>query len=112
MSISVRRPWDHRRRDEQARTRQALRRSRRPLPRRAPRARGGAAVRGWHVQESVRLFLVPVIVGGGKRALPDDVRSDLELRDTHRFASGTVYLRYRCTSAWSRHGRPRRPRHL
>jgi hypothetical protein len=37
--------------------------------------------------------------GGGKRALPNDVRADLELLDTQRFASGAVYLRYRPTSA-------------
>jgi len=33
-------------------------------------------------------------VGGGKRALPDGVRLDLELLDERRFASGVVYLRY------------------
>jgi dihydrofolate reductase len=58
----------------------------------------GQAIRAGLVDE-LQLFLVPVIVGGGKRALPDDVRSDLELLDTHRFASGTIYLKYRCTSA-------------
>ena len=41
------------------------------------------------------LFLVPIVVGGGKRALPDGVRSDLELLDARRFAGGAVYLRYR-----------------
>jgi dihydrofolate reductase len=40
------------------------------------------------------LFVVPVIVGGGKRLLPDDVRVSLELIDERRFLSGTVYLRY------------------
>jgi dihydrofolate reductase len=45
--------------------------------------------------DELQLFLVPVIVGGGKRALPDGVRSDLELLDTRRFATGAVYLRYR-----------------
>jgi dihydrofolate reductase len=39
-------------------------------------------------------FLVPAVVGGGKRALPDDVRLDLELTDQRRFDSGMVYLRY------------------
>jgi hypothetical protein len=33
-------------------------------------------------------------VGGGKHALPDDVRLDLELLDTYRFAGGAVFLRY------------------
>jgi dihydrofolate reductase len=40
-------------------------------------------------------FLVPIIVGGGKRALPDGVRLELELLDVRRFDSGVVYLRYR-----------------
>lgn len=39
-------------------------------------------------------FLAPVAVGGGKRALPDDVRLDLELTDQRRFDDGMVYLRY------------------
>jgi hypothetical protein len=43
--------------------------------------------------------LVPVIVGGGKRALPEGARLDLELLDTQRFAGGAVYLSYRPTSA-------------
>jgi hypothetical protein len=36
-----------------------------------------------------------VLVGGGKPALPDGVRFDLELLDERRFAGGTVFLRYR-----------------
>jgi dihydrofolate reductase len=44
--------------------------------------------------DEVHLFVVPVIVGGGKRALPDGVRLDLRLEDERRFANGTVYLRY------------------
>ena len=39
-------------------------------------------------------FLAPALVGGGKRALPDDVRLDLELTDERRFEDGMVYLRY------------------
>lgn len=54
----------------------------------------GQAIRAGLVDE-LRLILVPVTVGGGKRALPAGVRSDLELLDTHTFASGAVYLRYR-----------------
>jgi dihydrofolate reductase len=42
----------------------------------------------------VRLFLSPVVVGGGTRALPDGVRLDLRLLDERRFANGVVYLRY------------------
>jgi dihydrofolate reductase len=41
------------------------------------------------------LFVVPAVVGGGTRALPDDVRLDLELLDERRFASGFVHLHYR-----------------
>ncbi|MET0159112.1 MAG: dihydrofolate reductase family protein [Acidimicrobiales bacterium] len=44
--------------------------------------------------DEVRLLLNPVVVGGGKRALPDGVRLDLELLDERRFSSGVVYLRY------------------
>ena len=64
---------------------------------------GGADLAGQAITaglvDELQLFLVPVIVGGGKRALPGGVRSDLELLDTRRFASGAVYLRYRPTSA-------------
>ena len=44
--------------------------------------------------DEYQLFLVPVIVGGGKRSLPDS-RVNLELLDEHRFRDGTVYLHYR-----------------
>jgi dihydrofolate reductase len=64
---------------------------------------GGADLAGQVIKaglaDEVRLFLVPVVVGGGKRALPGGVRSDLELLDTQRFASGAVYLRYCLQSA-------------
>ena len=45
--------------------------------------------------DEIQLFVVPVLVGGGKPALPDHVRTDLELLDERRFAGGVVYLRYR-----------------
>jgi dihydrofolate reductase len=51
------------------------------------------AIRAGLVDE-YQLFLAPVVVGGGKRALPGDVRVDLELLGERRFASGFVYLRY------------------
>ena len=44
--------------------------------------------------DECHLYLVPVLVGGGKRALPDGVRTQLELLDEYRFRSGFVYLRY------------------
>ena len=43
--------------------------------------------------DEVQLFVVPVVVGGGKRALPE-LRLDLTLADERRFCNGTVYLRY------------------
>lgn len=48
--------------------------------------------------DDCHLILVPAIVGGGIRALPDDVRVDLELLDEHRFAGGMVALHYRVTN--------------
>jgi dihydrofolate reductase len=54
----------------------------------------GHALRAGVVDEC-HLFLVPVVVGGGTRALPADLRIDLELLDERRFESGVVYLRYR-----------------
>ena len=50
------------------------------------------AIRAGLVDE-YHLFLVPVVVGAGKRALPD-ARLSLELLDERRFGNGTVYLRY------------------
>ena len=45
--------------------------------------------------DECHLFLAPVVVGGGKRALPEGVRVGLELLDERRLGSETVYLRYR-----------------
>jgi dihydrofolate reductase len=45
--------------------------------------------------DELQLFVVPEIVGGGKRWLPDDLRLQLELVDERRFGNGTVYLCYR-----------------
>ena len=44
--------------------------------------------------DEYQLFVVPAVVGGGTRALPDQVRLDLTLAQEHRFGSGTVYLCY------------------
>ena len=44
--------------------------------------------------DECHLFLTPVVVGGGKRFLPDSVRLQLELLDEHRFGNGVVYLHY------------------
>ena len=46
--------------------------------------------------DEYQLFLVPVLVGGGKRALPDDhLQVNLELLGERRFGNGTVYVHYR-----------------
>jgi dihydrofolate reductase len=45
--------------------------------------------------DEFHLFLVPIVVGGGNQALPDNVRLQLELLDERRFGNGVVYLRYR-----------------
>jgi dihydrofolate reductase len=45
--------------------------------------------------DRVDLFLFPVVVGGGKPALPSDGRIDLELVGVRRFTSGVVHLSYR-----------------
>jgi dihydrofolate reductase len=52
------------------------------------------AIRAGLVDE-YQLFLTPIVVGGGNRALPDDALVALELADVRRFASGVVYLNYR-----------------
>jgi dihydrofolate reductase len=45
--------------------------------------------------DECHLFLNPVVVGGGTRALPAGVHLELELLDERRFGNGVVYLRYR-----------------
>jgi dihydrofolate reductase len=44
--------------------------------------------------DELQLFSVPVLVGGGKRSLPRDVRADLELLDSRRFDSSVVFQKY------------------
>ncbi len=44
--------------------------------------------------DECHLFVVPIIVGGGKPAFPDNVRLELELLAERRFGNGTVYLCY------------------
>jgi dihydrofolate reductase len=59
---------------------------------------GGAELAGKAIAaglvDECHLFLNPIIVGGGKRALPHDVRAELELFGEHRFRSGVVHLHY------------------
>jgi dihydrofolate reductase len=44
--------------------------------------------------DEVQLLVHPVIVGGGKPALPSGLRIDLELLDDRRLGQGVMYLRY------------------
>src|SRR5262245_48717138 len=59
---------------------------------------GGAELAGQAIVaglvDELHLLLVPVLVGGGKRALPNDAHARLELLDERRFQSGAVFLRY------------------
>jgi dihydrofolate reductase len=45
--------------------------------------------------DECQLFVAPVILGGGKPALADRVRLQLELLEERRFDNGTIFLRYR-----------------
>jgi len=49
--------------------------------------------------DECHLFLTPILVGGGKQSLPEDVRLELELLEERRFGNGMVFLCYR-----ARHG--------
>jgi dihydrofolate reductase len=44
--------------------------------------------------DELQLFVAPVIVGGGKRCLPDGLSQTLRLLDERPFAGGMVFLRY------------------
>jgi len=60
---------------------------------------GGAELAGLAIGaglvDECHLFLCPILVGSGKRALQDDVRAQLELLDERRFRNGVVHLHYR-----------------
>jgi dihydrofolate reductase len=45
--------------------------------------------------DECHLFVCPIVVGGGKRVLADNIRVQLELLDERRFRNGVVHLRYR-----------------
>ena len=67
---------------------------------------GGAELAGQALAlglvDECHLLLGPIVVGGGKRALPDNVRARLELLDERGFRNGVVHLQYRVS------GRPTR----
>jgi dihydrofolate reductase len=60
---------------------------------------GGAELAGQAIAaglvDECHLLLMPIVVGGGKPALPDNVRVQLELLNEHRFECGVVNLHYR-----------------
>jgi dihydrofolate reductase len=60
---------------------------------------GGAELAGQAIAaglvDEFHLFLGPVVVGGGKRAISAHVRARLELVDERRFRRGVVHLHYR-----------------
>jgi dihydrofolate reductase len=60
---------------------------------------GGAEIAGQALAaglvDELHLIVNPVLVGGGKPALPDGVRLDLELLSERRFAGGAVFMHYR-----------------
>ena len=50
--------------------------------------------------DEIKLFIAPIILGGGKKWLPDGVRLGLDLVDERRFKeSGIVHLHHRVRAA-------------
>ncbi len=64
---------------------------------------GGAELAGVAIAaglvDEIHLLLCPVLVGGGKPALPSDVRVNLTLVGSRQFAGGVVHLHYRVAAA-------------
>jgi dihydrofolate reductase len=62
---------------------------------------GGAELAGQAIAaglvDECHLLLNPILVGGGKRALPDQVHARLQLLDERRFRNGVVHLHYHVT---------------
>lgn len=60
---------------------------------------GGAALAAQALEaglvDECLLYVLPVVLGGGKPALPTASRVDLELIDEYRFGNGVMLLRYR-----------------
>ena len=55
---------------------------------------GAQAIKAGLVDEC-HLFVAPIVVGGGKQSLPNNVRLKLELLDERPFGNGVVHLHYR-----------------
>jgi dihydrofolate reductase len=60
---------------------------------------GGANLAGQALKaglvDELHLFLGPIVVGSGIRALPDNVRLEVELLAERRFGNGMIHLHYR-----------------
>ncbi len=54
------------------------------------------AASAWHagLVDECHVFVAPMLVGGGKRMFPDDLRKPLDLLDERRFGNGMAFLRY------------------
>jgi dihydrofolate reductase len=48
--------------------------------------------------DECHLFIRPILLGGGKPALPSGTRAELELLENRRVGNGVMYLRYRIPS--------------
>ncbi len=48
--------------------------------------------------DECHLFVAPIVVGGGKQCLPNNVRLKLDLLGERRFGNGVVHLHYRTTT--------------
>jgi dihydrofolate reductase len=63
---------------------------------------GGADLAAQAIQaglvDEIQLYVLPVILGGGKAGLSPGIRGALELLGERRFANGVVLLRYRPTA--------------
>jgi riboflavin biosynthesis pyrimidine reductase len=44
--------------------------------------------------DELRFYLNPIVLGDGTRALPPDVKLDLQLTETRSFGNGVVLIRY------------------
>jgi dihydrofolate reductase len=49
--------------------------------------------------DEIHVFVAPIVVGGGNRFLPDNVRVQLELLDQRGFGNGMVHSRYRAKTS-------------
>ena len=54
--------------------------------------------------DELRLYVHPVVIGRGRRPLPDDAHLDLDLVESRRFGNGVVLLRYAVAEPAARAG--------